>query len=302
MIPLQQAHPFSRHRGPVILGHEVVGRIIEKGSAVEGLQIGDRVVPGSGWWCGECALCRAGRINICERYFLYGIHYNGGLAEQAIFPAKMCVKVPAACSNEAAVLAQATAVAVHAWRRVTLGQVQRIALFGVGNIGSLLLGVFPALGGAASQLIAIDVDERQLATAKALGATHLINAKKQSDPVAAVQELTDDCGVDLAIEATGMSHVITQALRAVCRGGTLLQVGIPAQPVALPLAQVILQEKTLMTTNGQICTSDLPQALHLLTHTDLAARIETHIIPFARCVEDGFVHRMPGKIIVIIGS
>src|SRR2546427_7667795 len=85
MVPLDGPHRVSGHSGPVILGHEVVGVVVARGSEVTHLEIGQRVVPGAGWWCGECPRCKEGRINICENYYLYGIHANGGLAEFARF-------------------------------------------------------------------------------------------------------------------------------------------------------------------------------------------------------------------------
>src|SRR5438270_6736164 len=144
MIPLHHAHPVSGHQGPVILGHEFMGIVIQVGTAVTHLPVGQRVVPGVGRWCGTCPLCLAGRTNICERAVLYGIHTHGGLAEQVKVPASMCAVVPESCSNEAAALAQPCAVAMHALDRVGIEPGQRVALYGVGGIGGLLLAAPPA--------------------------------------------------------------------------------------------------------------------------------------------------------------
>ena len=70
MVPLDSPHRISGHSGPVILGHEVVGVVVARGSGVTHLEIGQRVVPGAGWWCGVCPRCKEGRINICENYYL----------------------------------------------------------------------------------------------------------------------------------------------------------------------------------------------------------------------------------------
>src|SRR5258706_9808576 len=90
-IPLHHAHPVSGHQGPVVLGHEFMGIVVEVGAAVTDLHVGLRVVPGAGMWCGSCQLCLTGRTNICERAVLYGIHTHGGLAERVKVPASMCV-------------------------------------------------------------------------------------------------------------------------------------------------------------------------------------------------------------------
>src|SRR6266849_9713628 len=68
LIPLDVRHPASGHRGPVILGHEFVGRIAAVGPEVEDLAVGQRVVPGAAWWCGQCRWCLEGRSNLCAQY------------------------------------------------------------------------------------------------------------------------------------------------------------------------------------------------------------------------------------------
>ncbi len=304
MVPLNQPHPASGHHGPVILGHEVTGVIFERGAAVTGLGVGQRVVPGAGWWCGVCPQCRAGRLNICEQYYVFGLHAHGGLAEYATFPAKMCIPVPDPCSVAAAAMAQPCAVALHALRRADIKAGQTVAIFGVGSIGSLLLAVLRAQRTEVS-VLAIDIDPVRLTTAEALGATSLIQVRGQN-PMEAILELTHGRGVDVAVEATGMPETLAHALAAVSRGGTLLQVGIPQHPASLSIDQAVVCEKNLITTNGQVTTVDLPQALHLLAETDLAASIGTRVIPLDALVEEGLrplaEHRASAKVLVRVGS
>ncbi len=304
MVPLTQPHPASGHVGPVILGHEVTGVVVAHGAAVTGLAVGQRVVPGAGWWCGACPQCLAGRLNICEQYFVFGIHAHGGLAEYAPFPAKICIPIPDACSIEAAAMAQPCAVALHALRRGGIRAGQTVALFGVGSIGSLLLAVLRAQRTAVS-VLAVDVEPQRLATAQALGATHLINASTQ-DPAAAILELTHGRGMDVVIEATGVPETIAQALASVSRGGTLLQVGIPQRPVSLSFEEAVVREKNLVTSNGQVTTVDLPLALTLLAETDLAAMVGSRVIPLDALVEEGLrplaEHRATAKVLVRVAG
>src|SRR6266851_4242946 len=114
LIPLDAQHPANGHCGPVILGHEFVGRIVAMGPEVEGLAVGQRVVPGAAWWCGQCRWCLEGRSNLCAQYFVLGLHADGGLAELAKVPARMCYMVPTRCSDESAAMAQPLAIALHA--------------------------------------------------------------------------------------------------------------------------------------------------------------------------------------------
>jgi (R,R)-butanediol dehydrogenase / meso-butanediol dehydrogenase / diacetyl reductase len=305
MIPTHHAHPISGGLAPLILGHELVGDVIEVGPGVSGLEVGSRVVPGAGWWCGQCQQCQQGRINICEQYYLFGIHAHGGLAEQAAFPAKMCIPVPSCCSDEAAAMAQPCAVALHALGRSDILPGQAVALYGAGNIGGLMLATMRALGMLRQvRIIVVDLQPARLYNAGRLGATPLICAS-DIDPVAAILELTDGRGVDVCIDATGAPSSIGQALASVRRGGRLLQVGIPTDAVSLQLSAVALYEKEIAGTNGQRCLVDLPEALDLLAHTDLASSIGYRAIPLESLVEEGLrplvEHRAEEKVIVTIG-
>ncbi len=302
MIPLHHAHPVSGHQGPVILGHEFMGIIIQVGTAVTHLHAGQRVVPGAGRWCGTCPLCLAGRTNICERYMLYGIHTHGGLAERVKVTASMCVVVPEACSNEAAALAQPCAVAIHALSRITIEAGQRVALYGVGGIGSFLLAALLAETQGDLSLVVVEVDERKRHFVERLGAPASTFIITDELTETAIWNLTAGRGVDLVIEASGSPTAVQQALSVVRKGGTLLQVGIPAGRVSLPLGQVVPREVSIVTTNGMICDVDLPKALALLSQTDLATRITDRIISLERLVPDGLeplaLHEVLGKVLV----
>src|SRR2546425_11850249 len=229
MVPLDGPHRVSGHSGPVILGHEVVGVVVARGSEVIHPEIGQRVVPGAGWWCGECPRCKEGRINICENYYLYGIHANGGLAEFATYPAQMCMPVPAECSVEAAAMAQPCAVALHALAQGSIAIDQTVALFGVGSIGNLLLAALQAQAAGGQRVIVIDVEQGRLAAAKRLGTFSQIDARTD-DPVAAIGELTGGRGGDVAIDASGVPETIAQALALVRRGGGVPPGGAPVGP------------------------------------------------------------------------
>jgi (R,R)-butanediol dehydrogenase/meso-butanediol dehydrogenase/diacetyl reductase len=304
MIPLHHPHPVSGHRGPVILGHEFMGIVVEVGVAVTDLQVGQRVVPGAGMWCGRCPPCLAGRSNICEHAVLYGIHTHGGLAERVTVPARMCAAVPEACSNEAAALAQPCAVAMHALGRASIEPGQRVALFGVGGIGGFLLAALLARTQGDLSLIVVDVDERKGHFIERLGASASTFILADELTETAILDLTEGWGVDLVIEASGSPTAVQQALAVIRKGGTLLQVGMPAGRVSLPLGQVVPREVDIVTTNGMVCDVDLPKALALLAKSDLATRITDRIISLERFVLDGLeplaLHEVLGKVLVQI--
>lgn len=302
MIPLFHPHEHSGHSGPTILGHEAVGRVVAVGPGVSKFSPGQRVVSGSAWWCGSCVQCQAGRANICEHYYLAGIHTHGGMAELATYPTRMCLPVPEGCPPEVAVLSQPCAVALHALDRARAEGEHPLALFGVGGIGSLLLAVLQAQGHP-STIFAIDQAPEALDLAVRLGATQVINSK-DTDPVLAIHDATEGRGCPLVIEATGVPAVAKQALACTARGGRLLQVGIPHYPVNLLMERLVVEELEIIGTNGQISPFDLRRALDLLATTDLATHINSVVIDLDNLVEDGLIPlsegRVPGKVLVKI--
>ncbi len=299
LIPLQAQHPVSGHCGPLILGHEFVGQIVALGPEVEGLAVGQRVVPGAGMWCGACRWCLAGQSNLCTRYFVYGLHANGGLANLVKVPACMCHVVPDSCSDESAAMAQPMAIALHALRRSGVRKGDRLALIGVGGIGAFILAAAQARG--ITSIIALDVDEQRLARAAQLGATSLIQVLKD-DPLSVIHQLTHGGGADVVIEASGASSSPSLALAAARRGGRVLLVGLQGQPVALDLHDLVLREVEVLSSNGHVCDLDLPQALMMLATSDLASRVLDRVITLERLVPDGLLAlaegRTHGKILV----
>jgi (R,R)-butanediol dehydrogenase / meso-butanediol dehydrogenase / diacetyl reductase len=297
--PLTQRHPASGHLGPMIIGHEFAGRIIAVGAGVAGFTMGQRVVPGAGMWCGRCERCRAGRTNLCVRYYTLGLNANGGLAERVTAPARMCRPVPDGCSDDGAAMAQPLAVALHAVRRSGAASGQTVALMGVGGIGTFLLAAARAQG--VGPIIVIDVDEERLAKAAVLGAAHLVNARTE-DPLERIRALTDGAGVHVFLEASGAPHGPALALDGVRDGGQVLLVGLQSEPRSLDLRKMVLREVNVATTVAHVCDADLPESLNILATTELASTALDRVIPLDGLVDDGLLAmsegRAKGKIVV----
>ncbi len=302
MVPLHARHPASGHVGPTILGHEFVGRIVAVGEGAS-LTEGQRVVPGAGSWCGACRWCLEGRPNLCVSYYVFGLHTHGGLARFVRVPAQMCHVVPERCPDAWAAMAQPCAIALHAARRSGAHPGDTVVLIGVGAIGSFILAALRAIG--VTSIIALDVEVERFATAMHLGATHAFPVRGDAMALSsAIRNVTDGLGADVVIEASGAPSATLLALSLVRRGGRVLQVGLPTEPVPLPLRQFTVPEIDLITTNGHVCDTDLPQALTLLATTDLASTIVDRIIPLDALVNEGLLalaeRRARGKVIVAL--
>jgi len=214
---------------PLILGHEIVGRVVARGSAVESVQVGDRVgVPWVQWTCGQCEFCREGNENLCVRQRITGVTTDGGYAEFAKAPASHVVKIPDALSSEQAAPLLCAGVTVHrALKQARLRAGQRLAVFGVGGLGHLAVQIGRAAG---AEVTAIDIAEEKLSLAKSLGAAHTLNASNTD----AVKQLRGSGGVHIALVTSAAKSAYDMAFYCVRPTGTLLAVGLPAREISFP--------------------------------------------------------------------
>jgi threonine dehydrogenase-like Zn-dependent dehydrogenase len=284
----------------VTLGHEFVGRVTAVGDEVTSLRPGDRVVSGAGISCGHCRWCLLGRTNLCAEYRTLGLQVDGGLAEFVTSPASICRLVPDACDDDAAAMTQPLAVALHALSRVAVGGGDEVAVIGTGGIGSFIVAG-AARRAAGGRVVAIDIDDERLATARALGATETVNpGTRQLEDV--LLELTDGIGFDVVVEASGAPHAPAAATASVRRGGRVLLVGLHAAPRELALTPMILREIDVYTTLAHVCDTDIPAALELLASSDVALVTKGPTISLDSLVEEGLrplaERRASGKILV----
>lgn len=293
------AHGPLLTRPPVTLGHEFVGRVVSIGEGVDHLTHGDRVVSGAAVSCGHCEWCRAGRTNLCSTYLTLGLQLNGGLAQLVKTPAAVCRRVPDVCTDDAAAMAQPLAVALHALRRTNVQPGQTCVVIGVGGIGSFILGAAAAKD--VSPLIAVDIDDQRLRTAKALGAQTVIDARTQ-DVAGAVLEATGGDGAHVVVEASGAPGAPETAIEATRRGGRVLIVGLQPTPTEIDLFALTTREVEIRTVVAHVCDVDLPESLEIISHSNLAQTVLDRVIPLDNLVELGIrplVERTArGKIIV----
>jgi len=235
---------------PFIIGHEWSGEVAVLGPGTEfsGLAPGDRVVAENHTGCGACAMCRAGRYNLCERvrepgFKLYGHTAPGALAEYAVRPAVALHKVPPHVTDVAAALVNQGALTVHAARRAQCGPGDSVAVFGPGLLGLLMLQVARAAG--ATTVVMVGRGKR-LAVARELGSTGIVDYE-ETDPVAGIRAATGGRGADCVFDCSGNTAVIPQALRSVRRGGSVALLGLAGGATAeLPVDLVTLDELNVL--------------------------------------------------------
>jgi alcohol dehydrogenase, propanol-preferring len=214
---------------PLILGHEIAGSVVEAGSAVRDLKVGDRVgVPWIYWTCGECDFCREGFENLCTRQKITGVTVDGGYAEFVKAPATHATRIPENLSSvEAAPLFCAGVTVYRALKQANVSRGQRLAIFGVGGLGHLGIQIGKEMG---AEVTAIDVTDDKLALAKSLGASVALNATTGN----VVKQIRSQGSAHVVLVTSGAKAAYDTAFSCVRPTGTLLVVGLPATDICFP--------------------------------------------------------------------
>jgi (R,R)-butanediol dehydrogenase/meso-butanediol dehydrogenase/diacetyl reductase len=281
IFPLNTPHPVSGHGGPMILGHEFIGEIVELGDGVTEFSTGDRVASGAGISCGECPRCAEGRTNLCQRYVTHGLNREGGMAEYVAVPTSTLVPIPDELSDDYAGLAQPLAVGLHAARRARVSDGDTVVLIGAGAIGTFVLSGLKYLVNAT--VIVVDFAGERLERAKRLGADHVVAVDDNTDDT--VRGLIGSFGADVVIEASGAPGQINRAAGWTRRGGTLLQVGLPSKPQEVNVHPIVMAEITVETTLAHVCGEDMAPALEILNSTELAKELLEGVYPLEKLPE-----------------
>ncbi|QHI72985.1 NAD(P)-dependent alcohol dehydrogenase [Aminipila terrae] len=214
--------------GEFMLGHECAGTIVKLGSGVTNLTIGDKVALEPGITCGQCEFCKTGRYNLCpDVQFLATPPVQGCYENYIAFPANMCFKLPEKISTKEGALVEPLSVGMHAASQGQIGLGDQVVILGAGCIGLVTLLACKAYG--ATDITVVDVIPKRLEYAKKLGATRTINGKN-TDVIAEIEKLTNGMGVEKVIETAGSPVTIAQTPYLVKNGGTIVLVGLSADP------------------------------------------------------------------------
>jgi len=237
----------GRRRPPIIMGHEAAGVIVRAGPEVEGWAAGDRVTFDSTVYCGQCPSCRAGKINLCDNRRVLGVsceeyRRQGAFAELVAVPQHILYRLSDALSFRRAAIVEALSVAVHAVGRVGVRLNDTALVVGTGMIGLLVVQALRAAG--CGRILAADLVPQRLELARKLGADEVLDSRAVDVP-GEILKRTDGRGVDIAMEAVGLSATVQTAVASLRKGGRLVLIGNMAPKVELPLQAVVTRELTL---------------------------------------------------------
>jgi len=256
-------------------GHECSGEVTEVGERVEGLKIGDRVVPGPVYAlpCNHCYYCVQGKEELCENPGFADYAY----AEYLKIPAKYCYKMPENLSFEEGALIDLLACALHGAKRSNFSVGETVVIVGQGPAG-LLLTQLANLAGA-SKVITSDISESRLKFARKLGADVTVNAAKEN-LVEKVLELTDMKGVDVAVDAVGRPATASQAVDVLKAGGRAVIFGFHLKPAQINMARVFDRELEIKASFRTVGELDYRTSMNLVSSGKIDVRsLITHHMP-----------------------
>jgi len=226
---------------PLVLGHEVSGVVVDRGSRAAKHPVGQRVALEPGIPCGRCSECRHGRYNLCSDVRFFATPpVDGAFARYVAIHEDYAFALPDELSDDAGALLEPLAVGIWACQKGGVGLGDRVLVTGAGPIGNLALQVARAAG--ATTLAIADVNVERLARAAELGATSTIDLNgRRLEP--------DDGPFDVLLECTGSESMTSDAVVALRPAGTAVLVGMgPGLEARIPVAAMQSREITLVGT------------------------------------------------------
>lgn len=271
-------------RGPMVLGHEVIGLVEHAAADRSGPPVGTRVAVHPAQVCGRCGRCERGDQHLCENLRYFGSaardpHTDGGFAELLVVPATRLVPIPDGVDLRTAALAEPASVVLHGIRRLEqLGQDIKdrdVLVTGAGPIGLLAVAMTSAAG--ARTVTATDVFDEPLLLARRVGATHTVQVSGDHSIPA----------VDLVVESSGSPAAVAAALEALRPGGAMVNVGhLPTPGVTVPLHLAVTRELTVVGSSRFY--SEMPTALSIIrAHAERFSPIVTAVFGLD-AAEDAF--------------
>jgi L-idonate 5-dehydrogenase len=234
-----------RLKEPMILGHEVAGRVAKIAGDVTGVAVSDRVVVNPSRPCGVCKYCREGMPNQCLDMLFYGSamripHIQGAFREALICEASQCVRIAGDVPTSLLALTEPFSVCLHAISRAGSLVGKRVLVTGCGPIG--VLAVAAARFHGAATVVVTDVVDQPLAVARALGADVAINSA--SSAAWEAPYAVDKGTFDIVIECSGNERALRAGLEVVRPRGIVLQLGLGGD-ITVPLNMITTKEISL---------------------------------------------------------
>ena len=272
---------------PIVPGHEIVGRVEQRGSRVTGFEPGTRIgIPWLGWSCGECEFCLAGRENLCRRARYTGYQINGGYAEYTIADARFCFPLPDRYDDpHATPLLCAGLIGYRAYRMGGLGR--RLGMYGFGAAAHVITQVAVHEGREVYAFVSPG-DDRAMRFARQVGATWA-GPSNEPPPVP----------LDTALIFAPVGRLVPEALSRTTPGGVVVCAGIHMSDIpSFPYR--LLWEERIIRSVANLTRRDAEEFLALAADVPLHTHIQTYPLADAnRALDDLRAGRLSGAAVLM---
>ncbi len=299
-IPAADPHALTGVKAPVPLGHEISGKVIEIGSGVTRVKVGDRVALCPIIGCQECRWCKSGVMGICDNVAFLGISWTSGAFSQFINVYDyMCYQLPDEVSDENGAMVEPFSATVRAIDQVNVQPGDNVAIVGCGPIG--LMAIQAARIAGAEQIFAVEPAAKRQALALECGATHVINPITE-DAVQAIKELTNGDGADIVVECAGNQITGQLAGHIARRKGRIMIMGVFEKPAPIDYSDIVFGEKIVMGSMGGYGL--YKESIEMMAKKQFnGAPLITGKISLDRIVEDGFealIHKKEDNVKILV--
>jgi propanol-preferring alcohol dehydrogenase len=271
----------------IVPGHEIVGRVEQRGDRVTGFELGMRIgIPWLGWSCGECEFCLAGRENLCRRARYTGYQINGGYAEYAVADARFCFPLPDRYDDgHAAPLLCAGLIGYRAYRMAGPGR--RLGVYGFGAAAHVITQVAVHQGREVYAFVSPG-DDQAMRFAREVGATW---AGPSNEP--------PPMPLDCAIIFAPVGRLVPEALSRTTPGGVVVCAGIHMSDIpSFPYR--LLWEERIVRSVANLTRRDAEEFLALAADTPLRTHIQVYSLGDAnRALDDLRAGRVSGAAVLV---
>jgi 2-desacetyl-2-hydroxyethyl bacteriochlorophyllide A dehydrogenase len=213
---------------PRVIGHEIVGEVVETGPSATKVKVGDRVIIDQVTACGHCYACRHGRPNVCQHLQVRGVHIDGGYREYMAVPDKDCYILPDFLRYEDAVLIEPTTIAVQACSRAQIAEDDEVLINGQGALGTRMLSIVKLHH--PKKIIVSDIFDEKLEYALQNGADYAINPKKENFFEKLKDITTDGYGPTLSIDCACTKDSLGTLIQGSGNAGRIITMGFTTTP------------------------------------------------------------------------
>lgn len=277
-VHIRHWNPWSQTRisPPVVIGHEFSGEVVEIGSDVHTVQVGDRVSSESHIPCNNCQICHEGNRHVCPHTKCIGVHQDGCFAEYIAIPEEIAfVYNDLSLPWEQLALMEPLGVSVHAMMDVPLTG-KAVAIIGAGPLGQM--GILLAKLSGASRIIVLEPNAARRKTALQQGADAAIDPISQ-DPVEAVLHLTDGYGPHVAVDFSGSTAGLTAAMSYLRPEGRLICVALPDKPISVSISDFGYRGCSIRGIAGRRMYENWEEMRGFLARGLDLSSIVTHVLP-----------------------